>query len=416
MASNTKYYIAAGGAVVVAAAGILLFTSGAPRIDQGGNSGSRVQGDVPYLDPGTLQPVGSEEASRRATLNDQKTQEAAQQGSGSAVAPPVVADEIDMSDNSPTGQKPPQGLDLPKIQPLNPSEIKVPERVVVRQAPAANPQAEIQAQAERDRMRADMERKSNAGNRVQDQINQLLANNAQPNINIQGYKEPPKPEPKASGNGSGKSVAGPNRGAKQGPVILAAKAGDVFYANLKVGFNSDDPRGLPVFATVFDQRADGSYGPLHGAVLGGNVTYSDNQAAVTFTQMTLRDSRSAPIQAMAATLDEVRPGVATTVNKHTLQRYSGLLVASLLQGAGQAGQQLLENDVTKTISDGVVVIGGGQGGVDWAKVGMAAAKPLGDNLANAFSKSFNRKPTIASPAGTDVGIVFLQQVTIEAMK
>lgn len=407
----TKYYMAAGGALVIGAASWLMFSGGAPRLDQGGATESRVQGNVPILSNDVLAPVGNEEASKRATLNDQKAEAAKEnKDDNSYVAPPVIAEQIDMSDDS-TGQRPPKGLELPPVQKLDPETIKVPEKVVVRQA--ANPQVDTQAQAERDRLKQENDRRNNAANKIQEQINQLLANNAQPNINLQSYKEPPKKEADANGNGAG---AGNRSGLPAGKLILAAKPGDVFYASLKVGFNSDDPRGLPVFATIYDQRGDGSYGPLHGAVLAGNVTYSNDQAAVTFKQMTLRDSRTAPIQAMAATLDEVRPGVAAKVDRHTLQRYGGLVVSSLLQGLGQAGEQLLDNDTTTTFQDGFVTVSGNQGGIDWTKVGLAAVSPLGDNLSNAFAKSFNRKSTMSSPAGTDVGIVFLQQVTVEAAK
>lgn len=367
-----------------------------------------------------MKPVGQEEADRRATFNEQKAEEVTKAEPGSsAVAPPVITQEIDMSQAGPAHDKPPTGIALPEIKPVPKTEIKIPERVVAPVDPVREQEARDLAAAEAERRRIQTDRHNSVAQRVQGQIDQLLANTGQPTINIQNYKEPPKPEPKTASNtsraGTGTGAGGPRVGQASGPMILAAKPGDVFYASLKVGFNSDDPRGLPVFATVYDQRANGSYGPLHGGVLAGNVTYSQDQAAVTFTQMTLRDGRTAPVQAMAATLKDVRPGVATTVDRHTLSRYSGLVVASLIQGLGTAGQQLLDNDTTTTVADGVVTISG-RDKIDWAKVGMATVQPLGQNLSQAFAQRFNRPATIASPAGTDVGIVFLQQVTVEAQR
>lgn len=405
----SKVYIAAGAAVVIAGAGAVLFLTGGPSIDQGGNTPTNLSQNAPRLNTDMLSPVGQEEASRRATANDQRAEEAKKQPDQSYVAPPVIAEEVNMGADGPLSQKPPAGLELPEVRPINPAEIKVPQKVVVTRQ--ANPQQEVQAVAERERIKAENDRRNQLAAKVQEQVNQLLANNAQPNINIQGYKEPPKKE----ANGSGSGSAGKGRGAASGPVILAAKPGDVFYATLKVGFNSEDPRGLPVYATIHDQRANGSYGPLHGGVLAGNVTYSNDQAAVTFKQMTLRDGRTAAVQAMAATLDEVRPGVAANVDRHTLSRWSGLVVGSLIQGLGQAGQDLVRNDTQTTISDGFATTSGREG-IDWQKVGLATLQPLGSNLSQVMARNFQRKPTMSSPAGTDVGIVFLQQVTVEASK
>lgn len=409
--ASSKIYIAAGAAVVILGSGAVLFTTGGPSIDQGGNSPTSLSQNAPTLNSDLLNPVGQEEASRRATLNDQNASKANQQPDQSYVAPPVIAEQIDMGANGPLEQKPPAGIALPAIRPIDPTEIKVPEKVVIQRQ--ANPQQEVQAAVERERIKAENDRRAQLAAKVQEQVNQLLANNAQPNINIQGYKEPPK---KASGGaGSGNGAAGAGKGAASGPVILAAKPGDVFYASLKVGFNSEDPRGLPVYATITDQRANGSYGPLHGGVLAGNVVYSNDQAAVTFRQMTLRDGRTAAVQAMAATLDEVRPGVAASVDRHTLSRWSGLVVGSLLQGLGQAGQDLVRNDTTTTYGDGFATTSGREG-IDWQKVGLATLQPLGSNMSQVMARNFQRKPTISSPAGTDVGIVFLQQVTVEASK
>lgn len=406
----SKYYIAAGGAAVIVAAGVVLLTTGGPSVDQGGNSPTNLSQNVPRLNTDMLSPVGQEEASRRATANDQKAEEAKQQPDQSYVAPPVIAEEVNMGADGPLAQKPPVGLELPEVKPIRPEDIKVPESVVVQRQP--NPQQEVQVAAERERIKAENDRRNQLAAKVQEQVNQLLANNAQPNINIQGYKEPPKKESNGSGNGVGN---GNGRGKPSGPVILAAKPGDVFYASLKVGFNSEDPRGLPVYATIYDQRGNGSYGPLHGGVLAGQVTYSNDQAAVTFRQMTLRDGRTAPIQAMAATLDEVRPGVAAKVDRHALSRWSGLVAGSLLQGLGQAGRDLVRNDTQTTISDGFATTSGREG-IDWQKVGLATLEPLGSNLSQVMARNFQRKPTMSSPAGTDVGIVFLQQVTVEASK
>lgn len=407
MATRKAHAIAGATAVVIGAGAVLALSSGGPSVDEGGNSLTRLTNSAPKIETNSLDPVGSEEASRRATLNDQKAKEAEKQPNTTFVAQPVISEEVNTGPNGPLAQKPPAAKPLPDLKPLDSNEIKVPQNVSIQHIDPAQTQ---QAKDEQSRLaKADDARRK----AIQDQIDTLLKNDPKPEIAIVGFREPEKKERSQSSGEkpSAGSRSGTDRVPTQAPVILAAKPGDVFFASLKVGFNSDDPRGLPVFATIIDQKANGSVGPLHGGVLAGNVTYSQDQAAVTFREMTLRDGRTAPIQAMAATLDEVRPGIAVNVDRHILSRYSGLLAGSLLQGLGSAGQQLLQNDQTTTLNDRFAVVSG-PSAIDWAKVGLAAVQPLGSNLSQVAARNFNQPPTVSSPANTEVAIVFLQQVTV----
>ena len=53
--------------------------------------------------------------------------------------------------------------------------------------------------------------------------------------------------------------------------------------------------------------------------------------------------------------------------------------------------------------------------MDWSQVGLATLAPLGQNLSSALASSFNRQPTKSArggPNGWEVGVVFLESVTI----
>lgn len=199
------------------------------------------------------------------------------------------------------------------------------------------------------------------------------------------------------------------------------REGDMRYATLLYGYNSDDAQQAPIFATLHDYGDNGGPGYLDGARLQGVLKLSRESAVIEFTKVIHPDGRSFPISAMAVSADLDRVGVAGRVNKHVIERYSSLFVAGLLQGAGQAGQLLLDDGnnsgTTIIIGDGSTVSSGDSSDLsDGEKVAIASLLPIGENMASAAQQGFNRPPTVTAPAGFGMGIVFLEPVTWEDIK
>ena len=195
--------------------------------------------------------------------------------------------------------------------------------------------------------------------------------------------------------------------------------GDQRYATLMYGFNSDDATQLPVFAQLHD------YGPassafLNGARAQGTLRLSTASAVMEFDKLILRDGRVVPISAMGISQDQLRVGVFKNVNRHTLSRYSSLLVSGLIKGIGDVGTKIIENKYSD--NDGTtIIIGDGAStaepddgtftDADRAAIAMGAVKPIGDELSAAAGEGFRRKPTVTAPAGFGFSIVFLDGLT-----
>lgn len=195
--------------------------------------------------------------------------------------------------------------------------------------------------------------------------------------------------------------------------------GDQRYATLMYGFNSDDAAQLPVFAQLHD------YGPassafLNGARVQGNLRLSEESAVMEFDRLILQDGRVIPITAMGISADQLRVGVFKNVNRHTLSRYSSLLVSGLIKGVGDVGSQIIENRYANNSGTTIIIGDGASAGdkndgtftdADRAAIAMGALRPIGNELAAASRTGFDRKPTVTAPAGFGFSIVFLDGLT-----
>ncbi|MBE0599922.1 MAG: DotG/IcmE/VirB10 family protein [Burkholderiaceae bacterium] len=209
---------------------------------------------------------------------------------------------------------------------------------------------------------------------------------------------------------------GPNPylAAQSGAVVLA-RNGDLLFAQLVYGFNSDDVRGLPIYATITDYLPNGTIGPLNGARVHGQVAYSSHNAAIIFDTLVLQNGREFPISAIAVSNDG-GTGIADRVNRHTLARYGSLFLAGIIQGVGEVAQIRL---APPDNSGGTVIINDGDGTVNVngnddeptdKEIIAGALAPVGRNLTTVASAGFNRPPTISAPAGMPFAIVFLSTV------
>lgn len=203
--------------------------------------------------------------------------------------------------------------------------------------------------------------------------------------------------------------------------LRVAKPGDLFFATLDFGFNSDDPQGLPIFGTITDMRSDGTIGPLHNARIQGGISYSESQASIRFSRIITERGLTIPADAVAVGEATARTGVADRVDRHRLERYAALFFGGLIKGIGDVGTAIIAGRTTpQTV---VVVPSGDINGdgtltiendfdIEGREAVAAALKPVGDAAAQEASRGFNRPPTISAPAGMGFAVIFTEPLVI----
>ena len=390
MAVN-KIVVGVGAAAAVAVGAAAFVLSGAVAPDTGAGTSTSLPNatNVPKNDQ--LSPVPPAEANRRATVNQSDAQRARDAGKDYQ-APTVI-----------TGLGPADKGEEPPVPPQKPAP-EVQERIIkettqrtvyVTRQPVEQPVDDSAARAAIQAQIASLG-SSDRGGAGNGGIAAMATNR---------YAKPPEekkeaPAPKATG---------PN----PATLRMVARTGDVIFARLDRGFNSDDP-AAPIIVTlddvVYDPATGTRNGPLTGMRLVGQISYSENQSAIAFNQIVTVSGQQFPIKAIAVSEQDARTGVATKVDNHTWSRYSGLFLSSLLQGLGQVGNQLVQNNRNYAVSDGVIVSNSNP--VNYWQAGFAALQPLGNNLSTAARQQFNRPPTMTAPAGTGMGIVFLAPVVL----
>jgi intracellular multiplication protein IcmE len=388
---DNKALAAVGGiATILVLASAAFILAERPGADLGVGGSSEIRGQTPNPSNDMMRAVGKSEADRRAGVNRQAADQRAE-AKKNFVAPTVVAETTgpQIVDEPDAPSKPVEKPPEPAPQPV--------ERIVYRDRDVVQTvyrDVPVQPQADPEQVNA-----------INEQIKALLKPTPGGFLVRSFAKgERPKPEVKAA---AAPQVTGP-----YGPGVrhaTVARAGDVVYAVLDRGFNSDDP-GAPIFATITDLDERQQPGPLHGIRLMGQIVYSQTQASIRFNAMILQDGRQGPMQALAITVDQARTGVAADVDNHVLERYGSLVVAGLIQGVGQVGQQLTQLNTNTVLGDGYAVTSGRN--IDWTTAGLGAAQPVGQALTAAASRNFSRPPTLSSPVNFPIGIVFLQPVVV----
>ncbi|MCW5679546.1 DotG/IcmE/VirB10 family protein [Agrobacterium sp. GD03638] len=384
-----KLVLGAAGALVMAIGAGAFMLSGATAPDRGAGTTSNLPNgeNVPQNDQMT--PVDTNEANRRATVNNEDAQVARE--TGKDYQAPTVITGIGPADK---GEEP-TVVEEKKADPEERIIKETTERTVyVTKIPVQQP---VSDQAARAAIQAQIDAlaRGSSGNG---------GNTPRVQMAMQKYKAPPEVKDDKQ--------TGPATRPQQKMTMLA-RTGDVIFARLDRSFNSDDP-GAPIIVSlddvIYDPARGTRNGPLTGMRLVGQISYSDNQAAISFTQIVTNTGAQFPVTAIAVSESQARTGIAADVDKHTLQRYSGLFLSSIIQGVGQVGQQLVQNNRNIAVSDGVIV--SGRNPVNYGEAALAALQPLGQSLSQAAAKNFSRPPTMSAPAGMGLGVVFLAPVVI----
>ena len=179
---------------------------------------------------------------------------------------------------------------------------------------------------------------------------------------------------------------------------LALKPGDLLYAVIDTGVNSDVPSA--VMATV----AAGKY---KNARLLGKFQRFDERLVLTFSRVILPDGKDAQIEGYAVDPATSEASVATSVDTHFFSRWGGLVASAFLEGLSNA----------KKYSGSQSTIYGGMNGqttdqMVWntyspADQAWIAAGKVGEKAGKIFEKNFERPPTVYLESGTAVGILVL---------
>ena len=310
------------------------------------------------------------------------------------------------------------GLEAPKKPVVAPSTVTViPSLLGTKPG-----QATVEKQnAERlNEIRAQQEKQS-AAQRYQQKIQQRgSAMLAAANLAMQGWKVSPAQvymggtepvEEKASGSGipmiPGAAQMKPEEGAPNATAgVSVIKTGDILFAVIDTSVNTDEPG--PILATIVSGRLKGSR--LIGSF---NLPSNASQMIVSFNTLSIPGvDKTVSITAYAIDPNTARTALSSQTDHHYLSRYGALFASTFMEGFGNSIQS----------SNTTITIGGTGGTTDTtvqnnvsdsllenAVIGLAT---VGKAWGQVAAQNMSRPTTVELYAGTGVGVLFTQTVTI----
>ena len=180
------------------------------------------------------------------------------------------------------------------------------------------------------------------------------------------------------------------------PPAVALKPGDLLYAIVDVGVNSDVPSA--VLATV-------TSGTYRNARLMGGFQRHDERLVLAFNRAVLPSGETVQLEAYAVDPATSEASVASSVDTHFFSRWGGLVASAFLEGLGTA----------KRYSGAQSTIYGNSENTDqmvWNTYSVEdqawiAAGKVGEKAGKIFEKGFDRPPTVRLESGTPVGVLVL---------
>lgn len=182
------------------------------------------------------------------------------------------------------------------------------------------------------------------------------------------------------------------------PPALELKPGDLLYAIVDVGVNSDVPSA--VLATV-------TSGTYRNARLMGGFQRHDERLVLAFNRAVLPTGETVQLEAYAVDPSTSEASVASSVDTHFFSRWGGLVASAFLEGLGTA----------KRYSGAQSTIYGSSNGEStdqmvWNTYSVEdqawiAAGKVGEKAGKIFEKGFDRPPTVRLESGTPVGVLVL---------
>lgn len=185
---------------------------------------------------------------------------------------------------------------------------------------------------------------------------------------------------------------------KQSSKDVKVNTGELHYGVLQIGVNTDEIS--PIRAVVVEK------GKIEGAVLVGNPARVGEKAVLQFTSISL-NGRTESINVVALDPDTMRTGVADSVDRHTVERYSKLLIASFAEGYSRA----LTGTQTTTNTDGSQseISQALPNAKDQFLVGLGTA---GERFGPIFERGFDRPPTVTVEPNKSVILMFMSPLDL----
>lgn len=199
--------------------------------------------------------------------------------------------------------------------------------------------------------------------------------------------------------------------AKEAPSSeIYIKTGDILFAVIDTAVNTDEPG--PILATITN-------GPLRNAKLIGSFNMGANAEKLTMTFNTLSIqglSKTIGISAYAIDPNTGRTALSSSTDHHYLMRYGSLFASTFLEGFGNAFQSAdtqitiggTGGETNTTVQNGI-----NRSLTDNAVIGLAT---LGKGWGQQAQKNMNVPTTIQVYSGTPIGVLFLQDVSLENTK
>lgn len=186
------------------------------------------------------------------------------------------------------------------------------------------------------------------------------------------------------------------------PKNALVKAGAVMFAILDTSVNSDQPG--PVLATMVSGR-------FRGARLLGSFTLPGDgeRLVLSFNKMSVPGApHTTSISAIAIDPNTARTALSSRTNNHYLLRYGSLFASSFMEGFGNAFQSAGTTiTVGGTSSDISVQQGFNRSILENAVIGLTT---VGKRWGQEAQKTFNKRPTVELFSGTNLGILFTQDL------
>lgn len=199
------------------------------------------------------------------------------------------------------------------------------------------------------------------------------------------------------GSGNTAGISDQNSGlsgsnANDEPKKTHINIGNKYYAVLHESMNTDEPSYIT--ATIVQE------GPLKGATFLGLPRRSGESAILEFSSMALNGADYS-VSVVAIDPDTGKTRLADDVNRHIVERYTKLGLASFIEGYAEALQETTTNTISglsQTITSGVLDPG------DRVKVAIGN---IGAKLSPQFSKEFSMPPTVKVDGGRGIGVMFI---------
>ena len=178
------------------------------------------------------------------------------------------------------------------------------------------------------------------------------------------------------------------------------KPGDLLYAVVETGVNSDAPSA--VMATV-------ASGPYKNSRLLGRFQRFEQRLVLSFSRIILPTGEDLQLEAYAVDPATSQASVATSVNTHFFSRWGGLVAASFLEGIGTAKRYSgAQSSVYAGVDASDQMIWNTYSPADQAWI---AAGKVGERAARIFERGFDRPPTVYLEQGTAIGVLILNVKT-----